>query len=353
MEARSLVKAAMLALVLVAGFTLWLEMYWRGRGFVPSFNDDKILWATKRKQVYKPADSATVFIGGSRIKFDLDVATWKKFSGEDAIQLAIVGTPARIILRDLANDENFKGKLIIDVAEPQFFTMDSVRRDRFAREALEYYYDETPAQEISAVIGYLLESNFVFLKEGKFGLVSLLNSVPLKNRPGALFFRPNFPKEFTTSNFDRQTSMTPMFLSSDRLKKLQIENWKRGFALNKPLKAGELDVLLAEYKKYIDKVRSRGGSVVFVRPPSTNGYLEIENLNYSRKEYWDYLLKYTNSFGIHFSDYPAISKFDCPEWSHLAPPDAVRYTQQLVRILQEEAGWKFANTEKSISKFNH
>src|SRR5687768_9413141 len=162
MKSNKLFNASILALFLVICFIFGLESYWRSRGFVPTFNDDKVLWSTKRKEIYKPAEEATVFIGGSRIKFDLDVPTWEKLTGEHAIQLAIVGTPGRLVLRNLANDQNFKGKVIIDVADAQFFSFpDSAQRDRLAREALEYYYDETPAQRSSAYINYFLESKLV------------------------------------------------------------------------------------------------------------------------------------------------------------------------------------------------
>src|SRR5918993_2820389 len=185
MDSKSLMKAAILTVMLAIGFMVSLEMYWRGRGFVPTYNDDKVLWSTKRKEIYKPAEEATVFIGGSRIKFDLDVPTWENLTGEKAIQLAIPGTPGRLVLRDLANDKNFKGKVIIDVADGQFFSLpDSTRRDRLAREALEYYYDETPAQRVSSSINFFLESKLVLLEEGKYSLTSLLNDLKLPNRPG-------------------------------------------------------------------------------------------------------------------------------------------------------------------------
>ena len=234
MESNNLIRASILTLFLVAGSIVCIEMYWRSRGFVPTFNDDKVLWSTKRKELRHLKEEATVFIGGSRIKFDLDVPTWERVTGERAIQLAIVGTPPRLTLRDLANDENFKGKLVIDVAEAQFFGQDSTRRDKFAREALEYYYDETPAQKVSASINYIFESKLVFLEEGKFGAINLLNTLKLTNRPGVAF-RPPFPKEFSASNFNRQTWMTPMFLSSERLIKIQQENWKRGMGREKPV----------------------------------------------------------------------------------------------------------------------
>src|SRR5687767_11707644 len=103
MKSNQLFNAFILTLTLVISFVFVLESYWRGRGFIPTFNDDKLLWSKKRKEVYKPADEATIFVGGSRIKFDLDIPTWEELTGEKAIKLAIVGTPARLVHRDLAH----------------------------------------------------------------------------------------------------------------------------------------------------------------------------------------------------------------------------------------------------------
>src|SRR4029453_5776144 len=114
MRSRHFLKASILTFFLVVVFATSWEIYWRQRGFTTTYNDDKILWATKRKEVYKPPDQATVFIGPSRIKFDLDIPTWERFTGEEAVQLPIVGTSCRLILNDLAADQKLKGKLIID-----------------------------------------------------------------------------------------------------------------------------------------------------------------------------------------------------------------------------------------------
>jgi hypothetical protein len=45
----------------------------------------------------------------------LDIPTWEKETGEGAIQLSFVGTSPRLLSDDLASDNNFKGKFIIDV----------------------------------------------------------------------------------------------------------------------------------------------------------------------------------------------------------------------------------------------
>lgn len=342
MESKTVIRPLILAVSLVVAAITSYEMYWRGRGFTPTFNDDKILWSTKRNELKSLTGPSTVFIGGSRIKFDLDISTWEKLTGEKAIQLAIVATPARRILKHLASDNSFSGKLIIDVAEPQFFTLDSIRRDRFAIDALEYYREETPTQRSSAHINYFLESNLVCLEESKFGLTSLLNDLAFPNRPG-VFSLPPFPKEFSVSNFDRQTFLTQMFLDEPALQQWQINNWKSIGVMNAApaIKGETLVAFLNQFKTAIDRIRARGGQIIFVRPPSSGGFWEMEQKNYPRNQYWDVLLEYTNTPGIHFSDYEETAHFVCPEWSHLSPTDAAAYTEQLVRILREQQGWKF------------
>lgn len=349
MKYSPLFKAFILTLIIVIGFMVCMEMYWRSRGFKISFNDDKVFWAVQRKEAYNLVDQATVVLGSSRIKFDFDIASWKELTGENTIQLALVGTSPRIVLRDLARDEKFKGKLIIDVAEFVLFSIDTGRWDKSARECLNYYYKETPAQKTGASINSFLESQLVLLEEGKFGLNALLNDLEIPNRP-RVFARPIFPKEFTESSFKRQSRMTPMFLTDPRLQKRKLDTWTSSFNKKAPgIKGNTLEAFFKQIKTSIDKIRSRGGSVVFVRPPSNSEFLEVENQLYPRQKYWDRLLEYTKTPGIHFSDYPVLAKLTCPDWSHLAPQDAVTYTTQLVKILEEEKGWVFPNKISPIS----
>ena len=94
-------------------------------GVDTSFDDNRALWAYTRAKVYEPKDRATVFIGSSRIKFDLDIPTWEQLTGDHAVQLACVGSSPAPVLRDLANDPDFKGRLIIDVTEEIFLTTSS------------------------------------------------------------------------------------------------------------------------------------------------------------------------------------------------------------------------------------
>src|ERR1700760_4248579 len=107
-------RAGALALSLSLIAILSWEIHLRHKVKQLSYDDNEALWADKRAMVYEPADKATVFIGSSRIKYDLDIATWRGITGKDAIQLSNVGSSPRAVLTDLANDPNFKGNLVVD-----------------------------------------------------------------------------------------------------------------------------------------------------------------------------------------------------------------------------------------------
>src|SRR5579863_2120161 len=118
----NIIRAGGLALSLAFITILSWELHLRHAGNQVTYDDNEALWADKRARVYEPADKATVFIGSSRIKYDLDINTWRALTGKDAIQLANVGSSPRAVLTDLANDPNFRGDLVIDITEGLFFS---------------------------------------------------------------------------------------------------------------------------------------------------------------------------------------------------------------------------------------
>ena len=138
----------------------------------------------------------------------------------------------------------------------------------------------------------------LFSKKANLGSLNLLNDLQLPSRPGVFMF-PSMPHEFAVSTYDRQTVMTPMFLTNPDLIKRQTECWIRLGALNKApgIKGEPLELVFKEMKEAVDKIRARGGKVVFVRMPCSGTYLESESAAYPREEYWEPLLKYTNTPG--------------------------------------------------------
>ena len=97
-----------------------------------------------------------------------------------------------------------------------------------------------------------------------------------------------------------------------------------------------LTQILKEVRTNIDKIRSRGGKVILTRTPSSGPFAMGEAQKYPKEKYWNQLIAFTQSEGIHYQDNPVTKVLTCPEWSHLAPKDAVTYTKQLVRSLEQK-----------------
>ncbi|KAB1155584.1 hypothetical protein [Flavobacterium luteum] len=347
MEKKSLLKSALLTLVIVIFVIGSWEIYLRNKGIPISYDDGPPLWANNRAMVYEPLDDAVVFIGSSRIKYDLDIPTWQNKTNIHAVQLAVEGSNPRPALEDLANDPNFKGRLIVDVTEGLFFSK-SGPLDKTLNENIKYFHDRTPAQKISFFLNKPLESQFVFLNKDYFSLNAKLDELEIPRRAG-VFMMPLFPIEFSHNTFERQMFMTPEFVVDTVLQNKVKANWAFFASLGKgapPMPTAELDAIFKSVKVATDKIKARGGEVLFVRTPSSGVYLQGEKIGFPREKYWDKLLTYTNCPGIHFLDYPAIDHFVCPELSHLSRPDAIEFTKHFIDILEKDKNWKLTNSNK-------
>jgi hypothetical protein len=334
MPEKTLSRAAILmALLVLAVIGSW-ELYLRSTRIPLDYDDGKDLWSDKRAKIYDPPEKTTVFIGSSRIKFDLDIDTWQKITGREAVQLSVVGSTPMPTLRDLGNDPNFKGKLVVDVTEPLFFVNDSAEVQK-PDQYIAYYKHRTPAQKASFALDHLLESHFLFLDQMSFSLNAELDKWKLPNRPGVFVF-PDFPDDFGRVTFERQSYMTDRFVADTSLQH-QVQNvWL--FLMNMarnapPPKEDPVPIVLRSVQNAVNKIRARGGEVVFIRTPSSGPFLMGEQHAFPRSKIWDLLLATTHSTGFYYSDNPATAHFICPEWSHLKPSDAVLYTKALISEL--------------------
>jgi hypothetical protein len=110
------------------------------------------------------------------------------------------------------------------------------------------------------------------------------------------------------------------------------KGFKEKFAFTPQLIAGGL----ARAKAAVDKIRARGGDVVFVRPPSAPQLRVNEEAQVPKARGWDMLLKDTHSVGVHIDDLPAsVQNLTLPEWSHLRRECATVFTDAYVRRLTQ------------------
>jgi transposase len=329
--------AVVITVVVIIATAGW-EFYCRSLGYGPTLNDNEDLWTMKRRMV-KP--ESVVIIGDSRAWFDVDLDEFQKGLGKRPIQLAMAGSTVLPALVDLADDEHFHGTIICSVVPHLFFAPPgSPPMDR-AEKGVKRFHNQTPAQRVSQYLGMPLEEHIAFLKPDDLSLEALLNRLPIANRPGALV-PPRFPPYFQTEDRERRARMWDECAKpgSELAKQIQ-QIWIPLFTPPAPPSYIPKEVFFAQInegikKRFADvtaateKIRSRGGKIVFVRFPNTGGLKELEDRITPREKTWDPLLKMTGAPGIYYSDFPDLSGFDCPEWSHLSADDSVEFSRRLV-----------------------
>jgi hypothetical protein len=84
----------------------------------------------------------------------------------------------------------------------------------------------------------------------------------------------------------------------------------------------------------VQKLRARGGKIVFVRFPYSGELKKLEDRETPRIGIWDQVLKGTGAPGIHYEDFPDLAGFNCPEWSHLSAGDSMEFTKRLIPHLR-------------------
>jgi hypothetical protein len=339
MPEKTLSKSAILMVFLVAAVVISWELYLRNQGIEIAYDDGPPLWSDKRAMVYEAKDKTVVFIGSSRMKYDLDIPSWNKNTHCHAVQLAIEGSSPRPVLEDLANDPNFRGRLIIDATEGLFFSKGGGRRPK---ENIKYYHDRTLAQQASFMLNRLLESQFVFLDKDNHSLNAQLDALEVPSRKG-VFMMPIFPMDFQQNTFDRQMYMTDKFERDTNLQNRVSGIWQFFNSMSAgapPMPDSEMDAIFQSVKANVNKIKERGGEVLFLRPPSSGPAMEGELKAFPRGKYWDRLLAFTGCQGIHYADYPATDHFICPEDSHLTRHDAGVFTTHIIQVLEQEKGWK-------------
>jgi len=334
--------AAVLAVTIIAGW----EIQVRRMGYQPSLNDTADRWSLVRSRV-GDQPGQTVIVGSSRIMFDFDLETYAaRFGTDRPLQLAMPGTNPVALLEHVAAEEDFDGTLILGVAPGLWFVPQGMPVEN-ANRAIGRYDNWSPAQKFGVRVAGFLQRRLAFIEPEDLALGPLLRRIPLKDRPGAVpNLPPALPAYFAGMDDYRQARMWDRCDFGTERAKLIQQTWIPLFTPPPPppqLSAEEFgemmkkntEAYLERIRVAVDKVRARGGKVVFVRPPSSGTLRELENKFSPREKTWDLMLQTTGAPGIHFEDHPELSAFECPEWSHLNAADAVLWSQALMPFLED------------------
>jgi len=332
-------------LVVIAAASAW-EFYCRSIGYGPTLNDNEDLWTMTRQRV---EPESVVIIGDSRGWYDLDLDELQKGLGKRPVQLAMGGGCGYPVLADLANDKAFHGTIICSFVPRLFFAPPGTPPMERGEKAVRRSHTQTPAQRASQYLAMPLEEHVAFLKQEELTLDDLLKRLPIRNRPGALI-PPRGPPYFGTLDRERRARMIEECArpGSELQKRIQ-QIWLPLFTPPPPPSYIPTDVFMAKMKDAIEKrfgdtiaavekLRARGGKVVFVRLPVSGGLKALEDRTTLRGQTWDPLLQGTGAPGIYFEDFPELAGFNCPEWSHLSAGDSVEFSKRLVPHLRAALG---------------
>lgn len=325
-----------LTLVLVVVAVSAWEWRMRSLGLHAGDLDDSVShWAVERRKVAAGEHDEVVIFGSSRILFDTNLDVWKELTGRRPIQLALPGTnPRSFLVRFAEEATDFKGLVIVGVT-PELYFSPLVSVFPEYQTLQDYWQDESPSKRSGHVIGLWLSEHLAFL-DNEYGLGKLIDRVKLPEREGVR--GPYYTVwKLSENSADRQTQMWPRLETDQGLQTHAKKVW-RGFDRG-PLEAALIARAIEESRVAVEKIRARGGKVVFVRSPSNGEYYSRELRNTPRATTWDALLRESGAFGIHFDDYPEMQGLELPEWSHLSRASAERFTRAYVEVLIKEIPW--------------
>ena len=288
-------------------------------------------WAEQRRQVDK-RNVPVVIIGDSRILFDTDLDRATLLTGIRPLQLAIAGGTGLPILEDIANDPHFKGLAIVGMAETAYFNNTfAVARPK---KALALSHWESPSKRASFQIERFISPAFAMLDDN-YQLSTLVFRLDRDWRPGVIM-GPHYDVWKAQETAAGGQTWIWRRLEHDRRMSEHTRNvWHQIFR-PQPLDDKSIRDILVRTKTAVDKIRARGGDVVFVRPPSAPDLRVIEDKHLPRARGWDALLAYTHTNGVHFDDLPAAQNLNLPESSHLSRACATVFTDAYVRSLAEQ-----------------
>ena len=326
--------SALLATWLLAGW----EILARRRGFTARLDDTPELWAATRRTFDASPRDGIVLVGSSRMLFDFDLDEAERALGVRPIELALPGTNELAGLEHVAADTSFHGTVLVSYVPHLTFLPPDAASGGLKKRIASYDHGSL-AQRVSYRMFQQLDARLAFINP-ELTIRKLIEQLDMPQRAGAegnAMFLPYL----VSVDADRRGRLFDGVLT-DTARRDQIRaNW----VFPDPPSHDPVEQQVAERESIrqqvlwreraaVDKIRARGGRVIYIRFPSTGGVLAREEADLPRALTWDALLAVTGAPGIHFQDYPQLASFDCPEWSHLSNADSVEFTRRLMPLVK-------------------
>lgn len=335
------------ALLMLGGFVLSMELSLAGRGFEATVLDTEALWQKHRVRAGRLGKQALILVGASRIQLGLDPDVLRAASSLEPVQLAIDGSSFVPVLAGLAADPSITGTLLVSykdhlIAGYEQIDRASAYQANYARLTRSALPDSTVSEALLAsAVGKRLRS----FADGARPLSTLLIRV----------LDSSATPQYLTTRHDRSRLadyslvQMPDFYYARVLRSLgsnalhlprnptydDIEFALRGeIGRLQPTSREAFERGMVHVESLVRKIQQRGGHVFFLVMPSSGFVRDIERKRYPRAQFWDHFARQTSAKTHHFEDYPALRDFHCPDGSHLDHRDREKFTEALTKIIK-------------------
>lgn len=324
---RRVLTAAVIALVLSSLVLSGVAKYWRGRGYAPVIMDSPDFWSIQRANVYARDKTPLVFLGASRTLYAIDRDTViSRLPGYTPVMLARDGEYPLATLRDLAEDEDFRGTVVCDLDAIAFSEPGLVMQQA----QVDYFHQQfTPSRSLHR---RLLShwQRWSVLARPDFSLTrSVLRSWKAEPEPfhpfqwlslrryGSIDFTvgdPEVPKQDLIREVESHDGHLPRFPFDEWWPQVEASH------------------------AWVNAIQARGGEVIFYASPTSGFRREVFEDWAPRAEYWDKMAAVSPAKVVNALDVPALRDFPLPDDSHVDFRQKPAYTHALIDALQAR-GW--------------
>jgi hypothetical protein len=311
----------LLAAAFFACLVLGFETYSRAQGFRPTVSETLGLWYYWRRQVYPPDGKVIVLAGTSRVSADISLATMRECLPEyRVVQLGILGPVSCIgLLRDLVDDPAFRGIAICELDAPLL-----ERTEWDGHRDFRNYRPPTIASLVDVVIKSWLQDRLALLADrltlGKL-LAARFNAAPVAH-PVTI-----------RRTFSREVQWDFGVARDDALRKQAMNPPAADHARRPGRTWPTITKDATDVAALVQRLRARGGDVVFLRAPSTGLRWIREEELHPKIGNWDRFARMASAVCIHFQDAPEMRALNAPDGSHLDYRDSPQFTRALVARL--------------------
>ena len=317
----AILLAALLLTAVVVGAVEWR---YRKLGLFPTVLDDKDLWAQERARLAAAGERGVALIGTSRMVFGIDPKRLKARLGNyQPIMLAINGAYPLATLDELANDENFRGIVIVDVdvegLSRRFYDMQQPY-------ITHYHQDFGPSRAVHRRLLTQWQRRMV-VADPTYGLIAMLQRRFFAQLPPQPRYAEILPNRAGALDFQR---IDPEPLRA------HFANMKRAGLAAGPAETPEAWLAnLRPLRLAVGKIQARGGQVLFFCSPTRGEHLALDLAAYPRDKYWDQAEAILGAPTVYADDLPIIRALAAPDGSHVDRRDRDQLTDGLFEAMQQ------------------